>query len=178
LSIVIDIKQLQSLNDVFTNVMKQIFLSPASSCDVADQEMTVTQKKVLFFLAEQGTQKMSTIARQLGVAMSAATATVDKMVRSELVVREFDPSDRRVIRIALSDKGRQALEAALQAQARCFEEILERLEPHKRTELLQSFTRIHELLSEIQLPGAANATPSRTDLRAALSAHPQKEGQP
>ena len=164
----IDIKLIQSLNDVFTSVMKRIFLTPASSADPAQNEMTWAQKKILVFLDESGPQKMSTVARQICVAMSAATAIVDKMVRADMVVREADPLDRRVIRIALSDKGKQAMQECMHVQARCFEEILERLEPAKRTELLEAFEKIHRLLSEIQTP-AGDLTPLPQDLSAAIA---------
>ena len=45
------------------------------------------------------------LAKQLGVGESAATAVVDRLVRQGLVLRRDDPSDRRVVRLALSDEG-------------------------------------------------------------------------
>jgi DNA-binding MarR family transcriptional regulator len=172
----VDIKLLQSLNDVFTNVMKQIFLTPVSSCDPEQNDITWTQRKILVFLEEHGAQKMSTIARQICVTMSAATAIVEKMVRAELVVREADPTDRRVIRIDLSQKGKQLLAESMKVQARCFEEILERLEPAKRAELVGAFEQIHRLLSEVQSQASPYLTPTGTDLSAAVIAHAAANG--
>ena len=47
---------------------------------------------------------------------SAATAVVDRLVRQGLVVRRDDPSDRRVVRLALSDTG-ESLVTKLHATA-------------------------------------------------------------
>ena len=52
---------------------------------------------------------MRELARQLGVGESATTAVVDRLVRQNLVVRHDDPSDRRVVRLALSAQGQSVL---------------------------------------------------------------------
>lgn len=97
-----------------------------------------------------GPQKMSEIARQISVTMSGATAVVDKMVKTGLVVREFDPNDRRVVLVALSDQGRDTMQNCVRMQERCFEAVLDRLPPAKQDELLANFKRIHELLQEME----------------------------
>lgn len=146
----VDINQLRSLNDVFTNVMKQIFLTPVSSNE--DQnDVTWAQRKILLLIESGGPQKMSEIARQISVTMSGATAVVDKMVKQGLVTREYDPSDRRVVLIALSDEGREVMQNCVDMQERCFEAVMDRLAPEKRDELLSSFKRIHQLLKEIEI---------------------------
>lgn len=147
----VDISQLRSLNDVFTNVMRQIFLTPMSS-DENQNDVTWAQRKILLLIDSRGPQKMSDIARQICVTMSGATAVVDKMVKMGLVTRHFDPTDRRVVLIALSDDGRKVMQDCVQVQERCFAQVLDRLSPEKRDELLQSFERIHTLLEEIQAP--------------------------
>jgi len=48
---------------------------------------------------------MRELARELAVGESAATAVVDRLVRQGLVVRCADPSDRRLVRLALSGTG-------------------------------------------------------------------------
>lgn len=150
LLVMVDIKQLRLLNDVFSNVMKQIFLTPISS-DESQNDVTWAQRKILLLIESCGPQKMSDIARQIAVTMSGATAVVDKMVKSGLVSRELDPGDRRVVLIAASEQGRVVMQDCVRVQERCFEQILDRLTPEKQTELLDNFERIHELLEEIQM---------------------------
>ena|ERR1017187_1195803 len=66
--------------------------------------VTEHQRLVLTYLRGQSVT-MSELAKQLGVGESAATAVVDRLVRQALVVRSDDPSDRRVVRLALSEEG-------------------------------------------------------------------------
>jgi len=59
---------------------------------------------------------MRELATKLGVGESAATAVVERLVRQGLVLRCDDPSDRRVVRLALSHEGDQ-IAGELQAKA-------------------------------------------------------------
>ena len=66
--------------------------------------VTEHQRVVLTVLRGQSVT-MRELAKQLEVGESAATAVVDRLVRQGLVVRHDDPSDRRVVRLELSDEG-------------------------------------------------------------------------
>ena len=66
--------------------------------------VTEHQRVVLTVLRGQSVT-IRELAKQLEVGESAATAVVDRLVRQGLVVRHDDPSDRRVVRLELSDEG-------------------------------------------------------------------------
>ncbi|MFZ2057950.1 MAG: MarR family transcriptional regulator [Acidimicrobiales bacterium] len=74
--------------------------------ELRDEPHAVTghQLSVLTYLRGQSVT-MRELARELDVGESAATAVVDRLVRQGLVVRRDDPTDRRVVRLALSDTG-------------------------------------------------------------------------
>jgi DNA-binding MarR family transcriptional regulator len=77
--------------------------------------VTEHQRVVLTLLRGQSVT-MRELAKQLEVGESAATAVVDRLVRQGLVVRHDDPSDRRVVRLELSDEGLSVV-TALRAKA-------------------------------------------------------------
>ncbi|MGA2802856.1 MAG: MarR family transcriptional regulator [Acidimicrobiales bacterium] len=77
--------------------------------------ITGHQLSVLTYLRGQSVT-MRELAKELDVGESAATAVVDRLVRQGLVVRCDDPSDRRVVRLALSDTG-ESLVTKLHATA-------------------------------------------------------------
>ncbi len=145
----VDIKQLQELSNVFSAVMGRIFLQSTVNEEGPGADLTLQQRKVLFALEFHGPLKMSDLARQIGVTMPAGTLIVDKMVKANLVKRDFDESDRRVVRIEMSSEGREAVLHCVGLQQRCFEGILSKLTPEKRDALLESFKQIHNLLDEI-----------------------------
>jgi len=67
--------------------------------------VTATQLNALKLLAEIGELSLSELSRRLAAQNSAVTGLVDRMVQAQLVRREQSADDRRVWRIALTDKG-------------------------------------------------------------------------
>jgi DNA-binding MarR family transcriptional regulator len=61
---------------------------------------------LLSLWAEDGL-KVTDIARQAGLDTSTMTGLLDRMERDALVVRKTDASDRRTLRIFLTDEGRR-----------------------------------------------------------------------
>ncbi len=155
----VDIQQLDHLSTVFSKVIGHIYLAPYSNDTF--NEMTGAKKKIMFFLSMHGPQKMSDVARQVSVTMSGATGIVDRLVRAGLVQRENDPSDRRVIRVALSPVGLKTVKEMNKIHERRLEEVMENLEPAKREELIASFERIHELLCELPIVAEGKGNVSR-----------------
>lgn len=72
-------------------------------------DLTTPQLKVVLLLFVSGPTRMSVIASALGVSLATATGVVDRLVEREMVVRESDPDDRRVVLCRLSDKGEQTI---------------------------------------------------------------------
>lgn len=70
-----------------------------------DLDVTMPQMKVLMLLKENGALRVGVLARHLNVSTPTITGIVDRLVRQELVRREDDPSDRRVVLNVLTKKG-------------------------------------------------------------------------
>ncbi len=68
-------------------------------------DLTMPQLKVVLLLFTSGPSRMSAIASEMGFSMATATGVVDRLVDRGLVLREGDPSDRRVVMCRLSEEG-------------------------------------------------------------------------
>jgi len=79
-------------------------------------EVTLHQLEAVMVL-ERGALTMRELARELAVTESAATALADRLVRLELVERQADPTDRRLVRLALSPRA-ERLAAEMEAHRR------------------------------------------------------------
>ena len=88
-------------------------------------DLTIPQVKTLFLLESAGPSRMGSIAASLGIAVSATTTVVDRLVERGLVMRLSDPKDRRVVICELTEQGqdgadnfwrigREAVRAALE----------------------------------------------------------------
>jgi len=72
---------------------------------------------------------MNEIATKLGVSMSAVTGIIDRMVKHGYAERQRDDSDRRLVLVQLTDKGKQ---------------IITEFNQHKNTELRQILSVLTE----------------------------------
>ena len=83
--------------------------------------ITVNQARIfgyIFSRGDEGTIRISALAHDLDVTPAAAGQAVDRLVRSGMVDRETDPTDRRAFVISISKKGREHLN---EYQRRCRE---------------------------------------------------------
>jgi DNA-binding MarR family transcriptional regulator len=74
-----------------------------------NSDMTVAQLRILLVLQTQGPSRMGSIASVTGVTLPTATGVVENLVRKELVIRERDPQDRRLVICKLSPEGQELI---------------------------------------------------------------------
>lgn len=94
---------LQRAEDIYN------MLSPGIPAEWFSSDLTVAQLRVLLVLQSKGASRMSDIASILDVALSTATGIVDKLVRKDMVIREADPQDRRLVICRLSSSGQDII---------------------------------------------------------------------
>lgn len=73
----------------------------------AEFGLTLPQARVLFILAEEGDHTTGQLAERLNVSPPTMTGIADRLVRQGLIERADDPNDRRVVRLALAERGRR-----------------------------------------------------------------------
>jgi DNA-binding MarR family transcriptional regulator len=83
------------------------------------------QLKVVLLLFMNGSTRMSDIASALGVSLATATGVVDRLVERDIVLRESQPEDRRVVLCRLSEKGQKMIEGLWQLARDRLKELLE-----------------------------------------------------
>jgi DNA-binding MarR family transcriptional regulator len=86
--------------------------------DAGEQALTPFRNQscqVLRVLEKHGPLPMSEIGKRLFIAKQNMTAIVDKLMAEGLVQRKNDEEDRRVIKIVITPRGIESLEAAMLA---------------------------------------------------------------
>jgi DNA-binding MarR family transcriptional regulator len=87
---------------------------------LAELDVTVSQGYTIMSLPQEGELTMNALSQTIGVAGSTATRMVDQLVRKDLVARRNDPDDRRVVRVALTQRGQELRRKVGQATDTCF----------------------------------------------------------
>lgn len=88
------------------------------------QELSPYQLHALFLLSGRPCT-MHELAEELSVALPTATALVNRLVNSGWVERGLDPSDRRVVRLAITSEGSKVLAKAKEHRYRKMKFLLD-----------------------------------------------------
>ncbi len=73
--------------------------------EFTELDITMAQAKLLYVVATAGELSMSEIAQRLGVTVSTSSGAVDRLVELGLLARSDDPSNRRQVRVSVTQKG-------------------------------------------------------------------------
>ena len=114
-------------SDLFVAIIEKL-LTQRMLDQSFDQQVTPSQLVALRYLSLNESSLMSDVAEGLGISFPAATKTIDRLVRKSLVGREEDPYDRRVVRIRLTELGKQLVSEINQERSRRFNTVLERMD--------------------------------------------------
>jgi DNA-binding MarR family transcriptional regulator len=107
--------------------------------------------RVLILLSHsQKPLTMSKLSAELTVPMSSATRIVDWLVNGGMVERVNDPNDRRVVRVSISETGRELYESGLVHNQKRMSRLLKDFTSEERTQLLYLMNKLfNSMLNEI-----------------------------
>jgi DNA-binding MarR family transcriptional regulator len=88
-------------------------------------DITMAQAKLLYVVASAGELSMSEIALRLGVAVSTSSGAVDRLVELGLLARSDDPTNRRQVRVSITQAGTTTLGHVRELSNRQFRTLLE-----------------------------------------------------
>lgn len=105
-----------SVHDVMRTILRR--LGPV----LEEEGVSMGQFWGLHAVSSMGRTSVNSVAQRLIVSPPTACANVDALVRAGLVARERSESDRRVVELALTPRGRQAEARIWRAIARTMED--------------------------------------------------------
>src|SRR5690606_31445035 len=94
-------------------LLKLVFASLLREVDARMQplELTAMQWEPLLLLSRGRADTVAGLARECQMDCGAMTRMLDRLEQKQLVQRQRNDSDRRVVNLALTDKGREAAAA-------------------------------------------------------------------
>ena len=118
-------------------------------------EITMPQLWLLEHLARQPQSRpMHELSRFLNVSKPAATGLIDRLIGQQLVRREPDARDRRIVRIAITAKGRRVLASIWDQKRRMIVEVFGQISPPQRAQYLSILEQVTATVSrEPSAPG-------------------------
>ena len=116
------------------------------SNELSQGEISIPQYHILDYLNDKGEATMSEVASYLFVTPPAVTGLVDKLVKMDFVDRGFSSSDRRIIIVSLTTKGKTIISKIKNQFNELFFAILKEFSPEERKSFLEVTEKMEKLL--------------------------------
>ena len=95
-------------------------------------DLTMAQLKAVMLLGRTGRARSRELADGLGIAPSAATPLVDRLVEQKLARREDDPADRRIVWILPTRKARAIYDELLHTSQDVLNDVISEVPARNR----------------------------------------------
>jgi DNA-binding MarR family transcriptional regulator len=89
---------------------------------------------------------MSKIAAGIRLSLSSVTGLIDRLVEKKLVSRDRSAEDRRVVKVGLTDEGRELHTSVVESQVQFARGALKTLSPAEQDELLALLGKMSDRL--------------------------------
>lgn len=122
--------------------------------------LTAPQLVCLRSLHEQGEMSPGALSRSVSLSQATVTGIVDRLAARQLVTRERQAKDRRMVTVALTDAGRSLVEQAPSPLQESFLKHLQSLPRADQTRIRDTLNRVVAMMGGEDLEAAAVLTTS------------------
>lgn len=112
-------------------------------------DLTISEMHMLVAIGDRENKSMSSVAEQASLTNGTVTTMVKKLERKGYVARRQDEADKRVVRVGLSDSGRQVLSLHQAFHDDMVTHIMGGLEAHERETFLQMIDRLNIYFADL-----------------------------
>jgi len=130
------------LHDLVQDILKQFQDVNATAANGPHVELNMQELRVVEFLGNEGPRMMRELAEHLSVAVNSMTSIVDNLEHKELVRRQRSEEDRRVVRVELTDAGREIYRSLVEVNLRLFRTMLGALTEDEQEIFMVLFRKI------------------------------------
>jgi DNA-binding MarR family transcriptional regulator/YHS domain-containing protein len=124
----------KTLHEAF-HTLSKVFYGPADLPNLR-RDLTAVEWDVLRCLGHHGEMMMRALADACDMALSTMTGVIDRLVKEGLVQRRHSTTDRRVVLVRLSGRGKLAHGERLDADMRLVFSMLQPLTPQEQHTLV------------------------------------------
>jgi DNA-binding MarR family transcriptional regulator len=130
------------LHDLVQDILKQFQYVNATAANGPHVELNMQELRVVEFLGNEGPKMMRELAQHLSVAVNSMTSIVDNLEHKKLVRRHRSEEDRRVVRVELTDTGREIYQSLVEVNLRLFRTMLGALTEDEQEIFMVLFRKI------------------------------------
>jgi DNA-binding MarR family transcriptional regulator len=141
-------QQLEDVLDTVLEASRVLVAISAQSIAPALDRVDVVQFRALVAVASREPCSLGGLAEAVGLHVSTASRTCDRLVAGGLLSRTPSPTDRRNLELTLTAEGHRLVSSVMQRRREALRVLLEKLEPRKRSRLTTALRDFAEAAGE------------------------------
>jgi DNA-binding MarR family transcriptional regulator len=114
-----------------------------------ERDISLPHLEVIVTLKEEGTRHIAEIGEKLQIPKPQMTHLIDRLENLDIVQRRPDTSDRRIINVALTDKGVEIIEELDRIIKSSLREKLSSLSDEELRELSRCLRRLGDIFTKL-----------------------------
>jgi DNA-binding MarR family transcriptional regulator len=130
------------LQELVQDILKQFQGVNAAAANGPHADLNMQELRVVEFLGNKGPRMMRELAEYLAVAVNSMTSIADSLEQKELVHRHRSEEDRRVVRVELTDAGREVYQSLKEMHLQLFRTMLGALTEEEQEIFMVLFRKI------------------------------------
>jgi DNA-binding MarR family transcriptional regulator len=116
-------------------------------CCVDELGVTASQGYILLALPATGSVTMNDLSVTMKLANSTMTRMADQLFQKGMIAREADPEDRRIVRVRLTEQGRNVRTRLKKTMQDLFSQILKDIPEGKREQITRSLETLNQSIA-------------------------------
>ena len=142
----------ETINDILVHLFNEIWELEAEAIiteeykDISNNDMHIIEA-----IGPGVDSTMSMVAKKLGITAGSLTTSVNSLVNKKYVVRERSESDRRVVYIRLTEKGRRAFLHHKDFHMQMTDAVIQSLDADEIPVLLKTLNSLSEFFRGYQV---------------------------
>lgn len=113
-------------------------------------DLSIAEIHMLSTIAQREDAPMSSVAKQASLTNGTVTTMVKKLEKKGYVQRRQDADDKRIVRVILSDLGREANQNHDQFHRNFTGAVLQELEPGEREIFVKAISRVNQYFAQME----------------------------
>ena len=151
---------IKKINDILVNLFNVVLkLEEKAIKESTRRDLSLTELHTLVAIGEGKPKTMSQVAASLKISVSTLTAAVNKLVKKGYVDRFRIPEDRRIVKIALTGEGAEAVREHEDFHTAMIKEAISQIPEDQIGKFIESIDNINEYLLMRKHPPARSPGP-------------------
>jgi len=143
------VNQMRTMGRLMRKLSRRLDKSSGKRKKSSHPDLTLSQMRTIWLLNEVDSFTMSELANRSAVSRPAATSNADALEKLGVLDRFADPSDRRIVRVKLSTRGKNWCRDHRKEHQESMRRMLSKLSASERKELAEVLEKVCGILGRI-----------------------------